>query len=269
MVFLLLLLLLLLASHRSRESGGVLVWHQFSQHSPVATTHSARIQSTTMATTVKSYSSEDPLLKYTVDHSLRLTDVQKRLNEVTFKHSRYQMLGAPEVLQLNANLIQAIGGKKVLDVGVFTGASSLSAALALPPDGEVHALDITEEYPSIGKPFWAEAGVADKIHLHIAPAGQTLQRLIDEGHAGSFDFAFIDADKPGYDDYYEKCLVLLRRGGIISFDNTVQAGRVIDPDDQKPATVAIRKLNEKLRDDQRINLSFLKIADGLTLCFIK
>ncbi|XP_063869853.1 probable caffeoyl-CoA O-methyltransferase 2 [Scylla paramamosain] len=222
-----------------------------------------------MATTKKSYISEDPLLKYTVDHSLRLTDVQKRLNEATFKHSNYEMLGAPEVLQLNANLIQAIGGKKVLDVGVFTGASSLAAALALPPDGEVHALDINEEDTRIGKPFWAEAGVADKIHLHIAPASQTLQRLIDEGHAGTFDFAFIDADKMGYDEYYEKCLVLLRRGGIIAFDNTVQAGRVINPDDHKPATVAIRKLNEKLRDDQRINLSFLKIADGFTLCFIK
>lgn len=222
-----------------------------------------------MATVSKSYSSDDPFVKYTVDHSLRLTDVQKRLNETTFKLSDYKMLGAPEVLQLNANLIQAIGAKKVLDVGVFTGASSLAAALALPPDGQVHALDVSEEFTSIGKPFWAEAGVADKIHLHIAPASQTLQRLLDEGHAGTFDFAFIDADKPGYDDYYEKCLVLLRRGGIITFDNTLQAGRVIDPDNQMPSTVAIRKLNEKLRDDQRINLSFLKIADGFTLCFIK
>lgn len=222
-----------------------------------------------MATVSKSYSSDDPFVKYTVHHSLRLTDVQKRLNETTFKLSDYKMLGAPEVLQLNANLIQAIGAKKVLDVGVFTGASSLAAALALPSDGQVHALDVSEEFTSIGKPFWAEAGVADKIHLHIAPASQTLQRLIDEGHAGTFDFAFIDADKPGYDDYYEKCLVLLRRGGIITFDNTLQAGRVIDPDNQMPSTVAIRKLNEKLRDDQRINLSFLKIADGFTLCFIK
>lgn len=222
-----------------------------------------------MATPKKSFISEDPLVKYTVDHSLRLTDVQKRLNEATFKISESKMLGAPEVLQLNANLMQAIGAKKVLDVGVFTGASSLAAALALPPGGEVHALDVSEEFTNIGKPFWAEAGVADKIRLHIAPASQTLQRLIDEGHTGTFDFAFIDADKPGYDDYYEKCLVLLRRGGIISFDNTLQSGRVIDPDNQMPDTLAIKKLNKKLRDDQRINLSFLKIADGLTLCFIK
>lgn len=218
---------------------------------------------------LKSYSSKDPLVKYTVDNSLRLTDAQKKLMEATLKRPRYQMLGAPEVLQLNSNLIKAIGGKKVLDVGVFTGASTLAAALALPPDGEVHAFDINEENVNIGKPFWREAGVENMIRLHIGPAKNSLQKLLDEGHAGTFDFAFIDADKTGYDGYYEQCLVLLRRGGIIAFDNTLFNGRVLDHNNQEPNTVAIRKLNEKLKDDQRINLSFLNVGDGLSLCFIR
>ncbi|XP_068218446.1 probable caffeoyl-CoA O-methyltransferase 2 [Palaemon carinicauda] len=217
----------------------------------------------------KSYNNKDPLVVYTVQHSLRQTDVQKRLDEVTLKHKRSAMLGAPEVLQLNANLMQVIGAKKVLDVGVFTGASSLSAALALPADGEVHALDISEEYTNIGKPFWEEAGVAKKIHLHIAPAGETLQRFINEGQVGAFDFAFIDADKVGYDNYYECCLKLIRPGGIIAFDNTLWDGNVINPEDQSADTVALRKLNAKLKDDQRINISFLNFGDGLTLCFKK
>lgn len=122
---------------------------------------------------------------------------------------------------------------------------------------------------SSGRKFWSEDGVADKIHVHIGPATDTLQRFIDEGQAGTFDFAFIDADKPNFDRYYEQCLVLLRHGGIIAFDNTVLNGRILDPDDQKPDALAVRKLNKKLLDDQRINLSFLKIGDGLSLCFIK
>nr|AFC17961.1 O-methyltransferase [Penaeus vannamei] len=218
---------------------------------------------------MKSYYDADPLVQYCVKNSLRLTDVQKRLNDVTLQHSRAAMLGAPEVLQLNSNIMQAIGAKKVLDIGVFTGASSLSAALALPPEGKVHALDISEEYTNIGKPFWEESGVADKIRLHIAPAAETLQKFVDGGEAGTFDYAFIDADKTNYDRYYELCLTLLRPGGVIAFDNTLWDGAVIDPADQTPDTVALRKLNEKLKDDQRINISFLKIGDGLSLCFKK
>ncbi|XP_047474994.1 probable caffeoyl-CoA O-methyltransferase 2 isoform X2 [Penaeus chinensis] len=218
---------------------------------------------------MKSYRNADPLVQYCVNHSLRLTDVQKRLNDVTLQHRRSSMLGAPEVLQLNANIMQAIGAKKVLDIGVFTGASSLSAALALPPDGKVHALDISEEFTNIGKPFWEEAGVINKISLHIAPAAETLQKFIDAGEAGTFDYAFIDADKESYDRYYELCLILLRSGGVIAFDNTLWDGTVIDPNDQTPDTLAIRKINEKLKDDQRINISFLKIGDGLSLCFKK
>ncbi|KAG7173670.1 probable caffeoyl-CoA O-methyltransferase 2 [Homarus americanus] len=218
---------------------------------------------------LKSYDSKDQLVKYTVDHSLRLTDVQKRLNEETLKHARYAMLGAPEVLQLNANIMKTMGAKKVLDVGVFTGSSSLSAALAIPPDGEVHALDISEEYTSIGKKYWSEAGVSHKIHLHIAPASNTLQKFIDEGQAGTFDYVFIDADKPNYDNYYEQCMILVHAGGVITFDNTLWDGSVLDLSDQTADTVALRKLNVKLRDDQRIDISFLNIGDGFTMCFKK
>ncbi|KAK4307976.1 hypothetical protein Pmani_020302 [Petrolisthes manimaculis] len=209
----------------------------------------------------RSFPSTDPKVKYTVDHSIRYTDVQKRLIEETLKHTESGMLSSPDSLQLIANLIQAIGAKKVLDVGVFTGVSSLSAALSLPQDGVVHALDINEDYTAIAKKYWDEAGVSDKIKLHIAPAADTLQKFIDEGQTGTFDFAFIDADKISYWRYYELCLVLVRRGGIIAFDNTLWNGRVTDPNDQTQSTVALRTLNEKLRDDQRINISFLNIGD--------
>ncbi|XP_068213489.1 probable caffeoyl-CoA O-methyltransferase 2 [Palaemon carinicauda] len=225
-----------------------------------------------MATTkqsLKSYGTKDPLVKYTVEHSIRHTDVQKKLGEETLKMERGMMLGAPEVLQLNQNLIRSIKAKKVLDVGVFTGASALSAALALPGDGEVHALDTSKEFTDIGKKYWKEAGVSHKVHLYIAPASETLQKFIDEGQKNTFDFAFVDADKEGYDKYYEQCLVLIRSGGIIAFDNTLQNGKVADAEEKSPHVVAIRKLNEKLKDDSRIEISFLKIGDGLTLCFKK
>ncbi|XP_050721500.1 probable caffeoyl-CoA O-methyltransferase 2 isoform X4 [Eriocheir sinensis] len=218
---------------------------------------------------LKSFGNKNALVKYTVDHSLRLTDAQKALNAATLKLPRHAMLGAPEALQLNANLIRAIGGKKVLDVGVYTGASTLSAALALPPDGEVHAMDIDEENMKVGKPFWEQDGVAHKIHVHIGAASATLQRFIDEGQAGTFDFTFIDADKVNYTQYLEQCLVLVRGGGIIAFDNTLWKCAVLDPSDQKPDTVALRKLNEKLKDDPRIDLSFFNVDDGLSLCFVK
>ncbi|KAK7072080.1 hypothetical protein SK128_027660 [Halocaridina rubra] len=218
---------------------------------------------------MKSFRSKDPMVAYCVEHSIRLTDTQKKLNEMTMQHPRSRMLGAPESLQLNANLMRAIGAKKVLDVGVFTGASALSAALALPDEGEVHGLDHSEEYTNMAKPYWEEAGVSNKIHLHIAPASETLQKFIKNGQAGTFDFAFIDADKTHIDDYYEACLILIRSGGIIAFDNTLWDGRVMDPEDQTPDTVALKNLNVKLKDDQRINISFLNIGDGLTLCFKK
>ncbi|XP_045606764.1 probable caffeoyl-CoA O-methyltransferase 2 [Procambarus clarkii] len=218
---------------------------------------------------LKSFHSAKPLVKYVVDHSLRQTDVQKKLLEETLKLPHGGMVGAPEVLQLGANLIQAIGAKKVLDVGMFTGASALSAALVLPPDGEVHCLDISDEYTSLAEKYWEEGGVRAKIHTHIAPAADSLQKFIDAGQAGSFDYAFIDADKVNIDLYYEKCLVLVRPGGIITIDNTLQGGCVLDETQQSPSVLAVRSLNLKLKDDERINISFLNIGDGFTLCFKK
>lgn len=222
-----------------------------------------------MSKVAKSYHNEDPIVKYTTERSIRMTDVQKKLMEETLKHPKSLMMGAPEVVQLNTNIMQAIGAKKVLDVGVFTGVSSLAAALALPPGGKVHALDINDDFVKIGKPYWKEAGIADKIQLHLAPATQTLQKFIDNGESGTFDFAFIDADKTNYDNYHELCLKLLRPGGVISFDNTLWSGMVIDENDQSEDTVALRKLNDKLKDDVRCNISFLNIGDGLTLLFKK
>jgi caffeoyl-CoA O-methyltransferase len=164
-----------------------------------------------------------------------------------------------------ALLIQLIGAKKTLEVGVFTGYSSLSVALALPEDGKVIACDVSEEYTSIARRYWEKAEVTHKIDLHIAPAIQTLDRLLAEGQANTFDFAFIDADKENYDGYYERSLQLVRKGGLIAIDNVLWSGRVIDPEFQDADTLAIRALNEKLHQDQRISLSLLPVSDGLTL----
>ncbi|CAL4142057.1 unnamed protein product, partial [Meganyctiphanes norvegica] len=158
-----------------------------------------------MSRVAKSYHNDDPIVQYTTERSIRMTDVQKRLKEETLKHPRGRMMGAPEVVQLNTNIMQAIGAKKVLDVGVFTGVSSLAAALAIPSDGKVYALDINDDFVKVGKPFWEEAGVAQKIHVHLAPATESLQKFIDNGESGTFDFAFIDADKSNYDTYHEQC----------------------------------------------------------------
>ena len=162
-------------------------------------------------------------------------------------------------------LVELIGARRTLEIGTFTGYSALAVALALPPDGRVVACDINEETAAVARRYWAEAGVADKIDLRLAPAGETLAGLIAEGRAGSFDFAFIDADKQGYDAYYEACLELLRPGGLIAVDNVLWDGAVADPERDDPDTRAIRALNEKIRDDRRVSLSLLPIGDGLTL----
>jgi predicted O-methyltransferase YrrM len=162
-------------------------------------------------------------------------------------------------------LVQLIGAKKTIEVGVFTGYSTLWTAMALPEDGYVVACDTSEEWTAIAQRYWKEAGVAHKIDLRLAPATQTLDHLLAESYANSFDFAFIDADKENYLNYYERALQLVRPGGLIAIDNVLRSGEVIDPAIQEPGTVAIRELNRRLRDDQRITLSMLPLADGLTL----
>ncbi len=164
-----------------------------------------------------------------------------------------------------ALLVQLMGAKKTLEVGVFTGYSSLVVALALPTDGKVVACDVSEEYTAIARRYWQQAGVADKIDLHIAPALETLDALLAAEQAGTFDFAFIDADKGNYEGYYERSLQLVRSGGLVAIDNVLWYGQVADPTVQDNSTNSIRAFNQKLHQDERVSLSMVPIGDGLTL----
>ena len=208
---------------------------------------------------------EKTLADYIQSISLREADILKQLREETAKLSMARMQISPEQGQLMALLVQLMGAKKTLEIGVFTGYSALAVALALPDDGKVIACDISEEYTAIAKDFWERAGVSEKIDLRIAPALETLDQLISEGETGSFDLAFIDADKRNYENYYERALTLLRPGGLILIDNVLWSGKVIDPTITDKQTQAIREFNQKLHQDSRISLSLIAIADGLTL----
>jgi predicted O-methyltransferase YrrM len=212
----------------------------------------------------RSINLDDRLYQYLLDVSLREHPVLTELRDATRGHPRAGMQIAPEQGQFMAMLVKLLGAKKTLEIGVFTGYSSLATALALPEDGLIVACDVNEEYTNIGRRHWARAGVAHKIDLRLAPAMQTLDALIEGGHSGSFDFAFIDADKTSYDAYYERCLALLRTGGLIAIDNVLWDGEVAlassDPD-----TVALQQLNLKLHRDERVDLSMLPLGDGLTL----
>ena len=208
---------------------------------------------------------EQNLYNYLLSVSLREPEILQQLRQETDRHPQSQMQISPEQGQFMALLVKLMNAKKTLEVGVFTGYSSLVVALALPTDGKVVACDVSEEYTAIARRYWQLAGVADKIDLHIAPAIDTLDRLLANGEAESFDFAFIDADKSSYDDYYERGLQLVRPGGLIAIDNVLWSGRVGDRDVQDNRTNKIRALNQKLHQDSRITLSLVPIADGLTL----
>ena len=205
------------------------------------------------------------LAEYLRRVSLREPDVMRRLRERTASVPEARMQITPEQGQFMQLLVQMLDARKTLEVGVFTGYSSLAVALALPPDGRVTACDVSEEWTSIGKPYWQEAGVTHKIDLHLAPAVETLDRLIADGQQGTYDFAFIDADKANYDRYYERALVLVRVGGLIGIDNVLWHSKVIDPSVNDADTIAIRDLNEKIHGDERVGLSLIPIGDGLTL----
>jgi predicted O-methyltransferase YrrM len=205
------------------------------------------------------------LYAYLQSVSLREPQLLSQLRQETAQHPMAMMQIAPEQGQFMALLVQLMGAKKTLEVGVFTGYSALVVALALPPDGKIVACDVSEDYTAIARRYWQRAGVADKIDLRLAPALETLDRLLAEGQANSFDFAFIDADKSNYDNYYERALQLVRPGGLIAIDNVLWGGSVADPQVQDNRTQAIRQLNEKLHADERITLSLVPIADGLTL----
>lgn len=205
------------------------------------------------------------LYDYYLKVSLREPEVLQQLREQTHKMSMSQMQISPEQGQFMGLLVELMQAKKTLDIGVFTGYSALSVALALPEDGKVVALDINKEWTKIAQKYWGIAGVAHKVSLHLAPALETLTSLLDNGEAGTFDFAFIDADKMNYAGYYEKSLSLLRTGGLIAIDNVLWSGRVVDPYDTDVNTSYIREFNDKLLSDRRVTLSMLPIGDGLTL----
>jgi len=207
----------------------------------------------------------EQLYDYLLSVSLREPEILRQLRQETDSHPQATMQIAPEQGQFMALLVQLMGATKTLEVGVFTGYSSLCVALALPPRGKIVACDVSEEYTRIARRYWQAAGVADKIELRLAPALETLDQLLTEGQAETFDFAFIDADKANYEGYYERSLQLVRPGGLIAIDNVLWSGRVADPEVQNNSTSAIRALNDKLYRDQRISLSLVPIADGLTL----
>ena len=207
---------------------------------------------------------DDTLYQYLLDHSLHEHAEQTALREVTAKHPHGGMQISPEQGQFMQLLVKLISARRTLEVGTFTGYSALTVALALPPDGKVLACDISDAYTSIGKPYWQRAGVAGKIELVIAPAIETLDARIAAGEANAYDFAFIDADKTSYDAYYERCLQLVRAGGLIAFDNTLWSGEVARPGGDAD-TLALKALNDKLCRDMRIDMAMLPIGDGLTL----
>lgn len=211
------------------------------------------------------FSFDERTYAYLVKTSVRETDVARRLREETQKLPQAQMQIGPDQGQFLQMLVQLIRAKKTLEVGVFTGYSSLWVALGLPDNGRVVACDVSEEYTSIARRYWKEAGVDHKIDLQLRPALETLDELLVKGNADTFDFAFIDADKSNYENYYERALRLVRRGGLIAIDNTIWSGRVANPEETDTDTVAIRKLNEKLHRDERVALSMLTVGDGLTL----
>ncbi|QKD83214.1 SAM-dependent methyltransferase [Thermoleptolyngbya sichuanensis A183] len=215
--------------------------------------------------TGKSLGLSEPLHDYLLSVSLREPEVLRSLREETSRHPERIMQTTPDQGQFLALLVQLIGATKTLEIGVFTGYSSLAVALALPEAGQVIACDVSEDYTAIARRYWQQAGVAHKIALHLAPALETLDRLLAEGQAGTFDFAFIDADKGNYWNYYERSLQLLRPGGLIAVDNVLWGGEVINPDNQSPNTLAIREFNQKIHQDNRVSLSMIPVSDGLTL----
>lgn len=207
----------------------------------------------------------DPLYEYLLAASLRDLPVLKRLRDETAKHPRARMQISPEQGQFMQLLVKLMGVRRCIEVGVFTGYSSLAVALVLPADGHILACDVSEEFTNVARRYWKEAGVESRIELHLAPALETLDARLKMGEAGSYDFAFIDADKSNYSGYYARILKLLRPGGLILVDNVLWSGAVIDKKDTSEDTVAIRAFNTELQKDERVDLSMLPVGDGLTL----
>jgi predicted O-methyltransferase YrrM len=207
----------------------------------------------------------DLVERYVAEAATRETPLQQRLRAETARLPEANMQIGPDQAALMALLVRLTGARRALEVGVFTGFSALAVASALPENGKLIACDVSEEWTRIARRYWREAGVADKIELRLGPAMETLNTLLREGGADSFDFAFIDADKESYDAYYDACLALIRPGGLIAVDNVLWSGKVADPAVHDPETEAIRTLNAKIRDDGRVEACLLTVGDGLML----
>lgn len=208
---------------------------------------------------------DDTLYAYVTETGGREPEAGRRLRAATRALPAAGMQIAPDQGNAMALLVELIGARRAIEIGTFTGYSALRTALALPDDGELVCCDVSTEWTSVGRPFWEEAGVAGKIDLRIAPAVETLDGLIADGWTGTVDFVFIDADKPNYDSYYERALVLLRTGGLVAVDNVLWNGAVVDESNRSADTVAIRALNAKIHDDERVSMALLPIGDGLML----
>ena len=206
----------------------------------------------------------EKLYEYLLSVSLREPDVLRELREETALDESANMQISPEQGQFMGLMVKLLGARRTLDIGVYTGYSSLCIGLALPEEGRVIACDVNREWTAMAKRYWRKAGVEDKIELHLGPAQQTLERFLGKG-GDSFDFAFIDADKINYDIYYEYCLQLIRPGGVIAIDNVLWKGAVADAGVHAVDTEAIRTLNQKIHTDPRVEISLVPIADGLTL----
>ena len=209
-------------------------------------------------------------IDYVLKNSVREPELLARLRQETASHPNSRFQVPPEQGQLLQVLVRMLGARRTIEVGVFTGYSSLAVALVLPQDGRIVACDVSEEYTSVARRYWEEAGVSGKIDLRIGPASETLDRILDAGEQGSYDFAFIDADKTGYPKYYEQCLKLIRPGGLIALDNMLQSGQVMQAMDNESApedanVAAIRKLNEFIHCDMRVDALLLPFGDGVTL----
>jgi predicted O-methyltransferase YrrM len=207
----------------------------------------------------------DDLVDYVRRYGVREHPALARLRDDTSSMPMAQMQIASEQGAFMALLVRLIGARRILEIGTFTGYSSTAMALALPPDGRIVCLDVSEEWTSRAQEAWADAGVADRAELRIGPAAESLETLDD----ASFDLAFIDADKTGYDTYYEGCLRVVRPGGLILIDNVLQGGRVVDPSADDENVQAIRALNEKIASDERVDMTLLPVADGLTMARIR
>jgi caffeoyl-CoA O-methyltransferase len=213
----------------------------------------------------RSINLDDQLYNYLLSVSLQEPLILQELRERTAQLPLARMQISPEQGQFMHWLVSTIGARRTLEIGVFTGYSALVTALALPADGRITACDISAEFTAVAREYWQRAGVAERIDLQLRPALETLQQLLDNGEADSFDFAFIDADKENYQGYFEATLQLLRRGGVIAVDNVLWSGRVADAKVNDSSTVALRAFNEQLHNDQRVAISLLPIGDGLTL----